>query len=36
MIRIEDLEIDWAKWDREIEEDSRVGALDFLLDEARE
>ncbi|MBI4641283.1 MAG: hypothetical protein HY731_11345 [Candidatus Tectomicrobia bacterium] len=24
------LESDWAKWDEQIEEDSRAGKLDFL------
>jgi hypothetical protein len=27
-------ERDWEKWDREIEEDSRSGKLDFLIKEA--
>ncbi|OAG27760.1 hypothetical protein [Thermodesulfatator autotrophicus] len=30
------LEIDWKKWDQEIEEDSRKGMLDFLIEEALE
>jgi hypothetical protein len=30
------LESDWAKWDKEIEEDSRAGKLDFLVREAFE
>lgn len=30
------LERDWEKWDRQIEEDSKRGKLDFLLKEARE
>lgn len=30
------LERDWEKWDRQIEEDSRAGKLDFLVKEARE
>jgi len=30
------LERDWEKWDRQIEEDSNAGKLDFLLEEARE
>jgi len=30
------LEKDWRKWDEEIEEDSRTGALDFLIEEAYE
>jgi hypothetical protein len=29
-------EKDWEKWDREIEEDSSSGKLDFLVEEARE
>lgn len=28
------LEKDWEKWDRQIEEDSRTGKLDFLINEA--
>jgi hypothetical protein len=28
------LEKDWEKWDRQIEEDSRTGKLDFLVHEA--
>jgi hypothetical protein len=28
------LEADWQRWDREIEEDSRAGRLDFLMEEA--
>ncbi|MBW1927519.1 MAG: hypothetical protein JRJ13_00005 [Deltaproteobacteria bacterium] len=27
-------ERDWERWDREIEEDSRSGKLDFLVKEA--
>ena len=27
-------ELDWNKWDREIEADSRAGKLDFLISEA--
>jgi len=27
-------ERDWEKWDREIEEDSKSGKLDFLVKEA--
>ena len=27
---------DWENWDRQIEEDSRSGKLDFLLSEAAE
>ncbi len=30
------LEGDWEKWDRQIEEDSKAGRLNFLVDEARE
>ena len=29
-------ELDWAKWDRQIEADSEDGKLDFLVTEARE
>jgi hypothetical protein len=29
-------ELDWEKWDRQIEEDSEVGRLDFLTAEAFE
>jgi hypothetical protein len=29
------LDQDWKRWDREIEEDSREGRLDFLLEEAK-
>jgi len=29
-------EKDWERWDREIESDSQSGALDFLVNEARE
>ena len=29
-------ELDWEKWDRQIEEDSKSGKLDFLIDEAFE
>ena len=29
-------ELEWDKWDRQIEEDSNAGKLDFLIDEARE
>ena len=29
-------ELKWDKWDRQIEEDSNTGRLDFLIDEARE
>lgn len=30
------LEQDWKKWDRQIEEDSRDGRLEFLFKEANE
>ncbi|MDE0299410.1 MAG: hypothetical protein OXN17_12325 [Candidatus Poribacteria bacterium] len=29
-------ELDWAKWDRQIEADSENGKLDFLITEALE
>lgn len=29
-------ELDWNEWDRQIEEDSNAGKLDFLILEARE
>ena len=29
-------ELDWARWDQQIEADSEAGKLDFLRDEARE
>lgn len=29
-------EKDWARWDKEVEDDSRAGRLDFLVREARE
>ena len=29
-------ELNWEKWDRQIEEDSESGKLDFLIAEARE
>ena len=29
-------ELKWTKWDRQIEEDSNAGKLDFLIDEAHE
>ena len=29
-------EKDWARWDKEIENDSQAGRLDFLVREARE
>ena len=29
-------ELDWEKWDRQIEEDSESGKLDFLIAEAVE
>ncbi len=28
-------ERDWEQWDREIEEDSKEGRLDFLVEEAK-
>jgi len=30
------LDQDWKKWDHQIEEDSKAGKLDFLLEEANE
>ncbi len=30
------MEKDWEKWDRQIEEDSKAGRLDFLVKEAQE
>ncbi|MCL5959885.1 MAG: hypothetical protein M1358_11345 [Chloroflexi bacterium] len=30
------LEKDWERWDKQIEEDSEVGKLDFLVKEAHE
>jgi hypothetical protein len=30
------LERDWEQWDKQIEEDSRAGKLDFLVREALE
>jgi len=30
------LKRDWERWDREIEEDTKAGKLDFLLREAAE
>ena len=30
------LELDWARWDAQIEKDSAAGRLDFLLREAAE
>lgn len=30
------IERDWQEWDQQIEEDSRSGKLDFLLEEAME
>ena len=30
------LEQDWKQWDRQIEEDSEIGKLDFLVREALE
>ena len=29
-------DMDWQKWDRQIEADSKAGKLDFLIDEAME
>ena len=29
-------ELDWEKWDRQIEADSKAGRLDFLISEAYE
>ena len=29
------LEKDWEKWDHQIEKDSALGNLDFLIEEAR-
>lgn len=29
-------ELDWERWDRQIEADSEAGRLDFLITEARE
>ena len=29
-------ELEWDEWDRQIEEDSDAGKLDFLIAEARE
>ena len=29
-------ELDWERWDRQIETDSDAGRLEFLIDEARE
>ena len=29
-------ELEWDKWDQQIEEDSNAGKLDFLIAEARE
>ena len=29
-------ELDWERWDAQIEADSEAGKLDFLADEARE
>ena len=28
-------QLDWARWDREIESDSAAGKLDFLIEEAK-
>ena len=30
------LELDWAKWDKQIQADSESGKLDFLIKEAME
>jgi len=30
------LERDWERWDKQIEEDSQAGKLDFLIEEALE
>lgn len=29
-------DLDWERWDKEIEADSLAGKLDFLIEEARE
>lgn len=29
-------ELDWERWDKQIEADSEAGKLDFLVEEARE
>ena len=29
-------DLDWERWDAEIEADAKAGKLDFLIDEARE
>ena len=29
-------ELDWERWDNQIEADSEAGKLDFLVEEARE
>ena len=29
------LEKEWAKWDKEIERDSKKGKLDFLIEQAK-
>ena len=29
-------ELDWSRWDEQIEADSEAGRLDFLIDEAGE
>jgi len=29
-------DLDWDRWDAEIEEDAKAGKLDFLIEEARE
>lgn len=36
MLRKWILEKDWERWDKEIEEHSRKGLLDFLVEEALE
>ncbi|MEQ8167518.1 MAG: hypothetical protein ABRQ38_01365 [Candidatus Eremiobacterota bacterium] len=30
-----DPEADWEQWDKQIEEDSKSGKLDFLIEQAR-
>ncbi|OQA14591.1 MAG: hypothetical protein BWY64_03183 [bacterium ADurb.Bin363] len=30
-----DNEADWEQWDKQIEEDSKSGKLDFLIEQAR-
>lgn len=29
-------DLDWERWDAEIEADAKAGKLDFLIDEARQ